>query len=437
MKSYYIKTLGCKVNRYESDGIATELEKNGYKKAKTIKDAEVCIINTCTVTSKAGMQSRQAIRKIANSNPSSKIIVTGCHAQIEPEKIELIENVDLIVDHRSKFQISDSLISKTILAETVLSSGLNRCEDSVFRSFKHTVKGEMTRAYLKIQDGCNAYCSYCIIPYARGESRSMPEDEVISNLKSLYSKGFTESILTGIHIGSWGLDFNEKSSFSALLSKINKTSDIPRIRISSIEPNELTDSIIDLSSDTTRFCDHFHIPLQSGDDEILKKMERPYNTESFKQLIKKINKKIPDASLGIDIIAGFPGETKDHFKNTYSFVENLNISYLHVFPYSPRKGTKAYSFTKKVNNQEVKARCSMLRNLSIKKKRAFEKKMINKTFKAVIQTKRDKRTKLLKATTSNYLSVLINGDDNIKGKIVDILPKKWDENNMLHGIISQ
>ena len=435
MKSYYIKTLGCKVNRYESDGIATELEKNGYKKAKTFKEAQVCIINTCTVTSKAGMQSRQAIRKIANSNPSAKIIVTGCHAQIEPEKIKSIENVDLIVDHKNKFQISDSLISKTIITEALPSSGSNRCKDSVFRSFRHTVKGEMTRAYLKIQDGCNAYCSYCIIPYARGKSRSMPEDEVITNLKSLYSMGFAEAILTGIHIGSWGLDFDKESSLSALLSKINKINNIPRIRISSIEPKELTESIIDLSSDTTKFCDHFHIPLQSGDDEILKKMERPYNTESFKQLITKINKKIPDASLGIDIIAGFPGETKDHFENTYSFIENLNISYLHVFPYSPRQGTKAYNFTERVNNQEVKARCSELRNLSIKKKRIFEKKMINKPLKAVIQTKRDKRTDLLKATTSNYLSVLIKGDDNIKRKIVDILPKKWDENNMMRGII--
>ncbi|MCK5097584.1 MAG: MiaB/RimO family radical SAM methylthiotransferase, partial [Desulfobacteraceae bacterium] len=294
----------------------------------------------------------------------------------------------------------------------------------------------MTRAYLKIQDGCNSYCSYCIIPYARGKSRSMQANEVITNLKNLYSKGFNEAILTGIHIGAWGLDLIKKSSLSDLLQKIMEKNDIPRIRISSIEPKELTDNIINLASDNTRLCDHFHIPLQSGDDEILKKMKRPYDTNFFKNLIEKINRQIPDASLGIDVIAGFPGETNDHFENTYSFIKDLKISYLHVFPYSPREGTKAFTFSEKVNSQEIKSRCSKLRKLSNKKKEVFENKMINKNFKAVIQTKRDKKTNLLKAITSNYLSVLIKGDDDIKGKIVDIIPKKWDENNKLHGILN-
>ena len=346
MKSFYIKTLGCKVNRYESDGIATELEENGFKKAKTIKDAQICIINTCTVTSKAGMQSRQAIRKIINSNPSAEIIVTGCHAQIEPEKIKAIENVDKIVSHKDKFQISNAVLSGTYLPFPES----NRCQDSVFRSFKHTVKGEMTRAYLKIQDGCNSYCSYCIIPYARGKSRSMSENEVITNLKSLYSKGFNEAILTGIHLGAWGRDLPQISSLSELFQKIIKEKKIPRIRISSIEPNELTDDIIGFTTENSRLCDHFHIPLQSGDDHILKMMKRPYDTAFFKDLIGKINKKLPMASLGLDVIAGFPGETKEHFENTYSFIKKLQISYLHVFPYSPRKGTKAYDFPLKINN---------------------------------------------------------------------------------------
>ncbi len=435
MKTYYIKTLGCKVNRYESDGIATDLEKNGFKKAKAIKDANVCIINTCTVTSKAGMQSRQAIRKIANDNPNAKIIVTGCHAQIEPEKIKLINNVDFIVDHKNKFKISNSLISNTFINQSNEESQFNKCTDSIFRSFKHLVTGEMTRAYLKIQDGCNAYCTYCIIPYARGKSRSMPEDEVIANLKSLYSKGFNEAVLTGIHIGAWGLDFQTKSNFSKLLSRIIKTKDLPRIRISSIEPRELTDNIIDFTKNTAKLCDHFHIPLQSGDDEILKKMKRPYDTKYFKQLIININKKIPDASIGIDVIAGFPGETDQNFENTYSFIENLQIAYLHVFPYSPRKGTKAYDFQNKVNTKKIKDRCAMLRKLSQIKKKNFEKSMLDKTLKAVIQTKNDKRTNMLKGITSNYLSILIKNDQDIKGKIVDIIPKKWDENNVLHGII--
>jgi threonylcarbamoyladenosine tRNA methylthiotransferase MtaB len=191
MKTFYIKTLGCKVNRYESDGIAAELTKNGYKKAKTINDAQICIVNTCTVTSKAGMQSRQAIRKITNANPSSKIIVTGCHAEIEPELIKAIDNVDEVIGHDNKFKISDSICKSLPFPEP------SRCDDPVFESFTHLVKGEMTRAYLKIQDGCNSYCSYCIIPYARGKSRSMPEDDIISNLHQLYLNGFNEAILPG------------------------------------------------------------------------------------------------------------------------------------------------------------------------------------------------------------------------------------------------
>lgn len=436
MKRFYIKTLGCKVNHYESDGIATELINNGFGKAKTIKNAQICIINTCTVTSKAGRQSRQAIRKIIKSNPSTKVIVTGCHAQIEPEKIRAIENVDEIVSHKDKFKIFDALISKDLSKNHFSFPEPNRCRDTVFRSFEHVVKGEMTRAYLKIQDGCNSYCSYCIIPYARGPSRSMSGDEVISNLKGLYSQDFEEAILTGIHLGTWGWDFTKKSSLSELFQKIFKTKDIPRVRISSIEPNELTNDIIDFASNPAKLCDHFHIPLQSGDDEILRKMKRPYDTNFFNKLISKINKKLPNVSIGIDVIAGFPGETLEHFKNTFAFIKELEISYIHVFPYSPRKGTKAYGFSDKVNNNEIKSRCSQLRKLSNKKKKNFEKQMINKKLTAIIQTKRDKKTNLLVAMTSNYLSVLVEGKDDIKRKIIDIIPEKWDENKKLHGIIN-
>jgi threonylcarbamoyladenosine tRNA methylthiotransferase MtaB len=435
VKTYYIKTLGCKVNRYESDGIATELENTGFKKAKRIQDAKICIINTCTVTSKAGMQSRQAIRKIAKSNPDAKIIVTGCHAQIEPDKINKIKQVDEIINHKNKFKISDYIASNNFPDGPNPSFESNICNDTDFQSFKHTVKGEMTRAYLKIQDGCNAYCSYCIIPYARGDSRSMQAAEVITNLKNLYSKGFKEAVLTGIHIGSWGLDFEKQSSFTDLLQRIILKKDIPRIRISSIEPMELTDSIIEFASDNAKLCDHFHIPLQSGDDVILKRMKRPYDTIFFKNLINKIHKKVPDASIGIDIIAGFPGETQEHFNRTYSFIKDLPITYLHVFPYSPREGTEAFDFPDRVNSKEIKLRCSLLRKMSKDKKLGFEKAMMNKSLKGIVQTKRDKKTKLLKVITSNYLSVLLDDTDNIKGKIIDIIPEKWDESMNLHGVL--
>ncbi len=427
MKTFYIKTLGCKVNRYESDGIATELIESGYKRAETIQDAQTCIINTCTVTSRAGMQSRQAIRKIIKTNPHAKIIVTGCHAEVEPGLINKIDNIDAVVGHENKFKIGEMVKTGSIIKED---------KKKGFKPFKHLVRGKMTRAYLKIQDGCNSCCTYCIIPRARGRSSSMEEKDIITNLKKLGLSGCNEAVLTGIHLGAWGRDLNPHLNFSSLLNNLMKLKSIPRLRISSIEPNELTDTIISLAKNSHKLCDHFHIPLQSGDDTILKKMKRPYDTIFFKSLIDKINTILPRVSIGLDVIAGFPGETEEHFINTYSFIKDLKISYLHVFPFSPRKGTKAFEFNGQVNNSIIKSRCSLLRKLSREKKKEFEKSMININLKGVVQTRRDKTTGLLVAVTSNYLSVLLKGDDDLKGKIIGIIPEKWDKDKRLHGKIN-
>ncbi len=438
MKNFFITTLGCKVNQYESDGIATKLELNGWKRKNDSKDADICIINTCAVTSKAAMQSRQTIRSIIRANPNAEIIVTGCYAQTAPDEIKKIKGVHCITGHKDKFNIADAVLlqEKNIIKNADQAKydllpfpKSNQCTDNRFYSFSPAVTGNMTRAYLKIQDGCNAFCTYCIVPYARGRSCSMPENDVIEHLETLKEKGYTEAVITGIHAGMYGLDFKKKSSLFMLLKKIDKLKPIHRIRLSSIEPRELTDDIIELASESSTICDHFHIPLQSGDDEILKRMKRSYDTEFFRNLILKIHSLMPYAAIGVDILQGFPGESEKAFKNTYDLIKKLPVSYLHVFPFSPRKGTPAFNYPDKVKPEILKYRCSVMRELGREKKRQFIKNNIGRKIESIIQNKRDKETGMLKAVTSNYLTVLVSGEDQLKRKIVEIILKRPESNN--------
>ncbi|OQY01854.1 MAG: tRNA (N(6)-L-threonylcarbamoyladenosine(37)-C(2))-methylthiotransferase MtaB [Desulfobacteraceae bacterium 4572_130] len=437
MKKFYIKTLGCKVNQYESDGIACELISHDLIKEKKPNNADICIINTCAVTSKASRQSRQAIRNIIKLNSKAKIIVTGCHAQTSFKKIMEIKNIDCITTHKDKFKIARAIIDKKKGLASIKVPQSNQCSNKIFHSFKPAVTGDKTRAYLKIQDGCNAFCTYCIVPYARGRSVSMQEDEVIEHLNLLNKLKYKEIIITGINLGAYGLDFKKKSSLFILLKKIAYLKPTRQIRLSSIEPKELTNDIITLVAQNDIFCNHFHIPLQSGDDKILKKMKRPYNTSLFKNLILKIHKKIPFAGIGIDILAGFPEETEKAFENTLSLINELPISYLHVFPFSSRKGTLAFNYKNKINPKVIKKRCSIIRQLGEKKTKEFKQKNIEKTLKAIIQKKRDYKTGKLKAVTSNYLNILVNGDNKLREKIVKIKIKKFDSNNHLHGEIKE
>lgn len=462
-KSFYIATLGCKVNQYESDGIASELLEGGWRITDRVEDADICIINTCAVTSRAAMQSRQQIRSIIRANPNAKIIVTGCHAQTEPDQIRKIENVDAVIGHQDKFTIAKNILnpveseiftsqSEIFISQDIVKNSqqppndsLQVCSADSFKSFKSAVAGSKTRAYLKIQDGCDAFCTYCIVPYSRGRSRSMPSDQVIENLLELSSKGYKEAILTGIHVGAYGLDFeNNKLSLNSsplteLLVQIDEIKPIHRVRLSSIEPTELTDQIIHLAAKSgSTLCDHFHIPLQSGDDSILKRMGRPYNVELFANLITKINNEIPNAAIGVDILEGFPGESDEAFANTFNLIQTLPVSYLHVFPFSPRKGTKAYNYPNKVNNQIVKDRCAALRELGSEKRRVFENNQIenrDRYLESIIQDKRDEQSGKLIAITSNYLSVLVDGSDSLKRQIVNISLNSRDKHNRLTGKI--
>ena len=435
MKKFHIETLGCKVNQYESDGIALGLEKQGWIKGGKKQKSDVFIINTCAVTSKASMQSRQVIRKIIRENPDAKVIVTGCHAQTDPDQIKKIEQVHQIVCHKDKNLIANHMASICENKSPLAFKKIDHSKANIFQSFEHAVKGEMTRAYLKIQDGCNAFCTYCIVPHARGSSVSMPQKEVFNHLRQLNDSGFKEVIITGIHTGMYGHDFKKKASLLQLLERINEKKPVHRIRLSSIEPGEINDGIINLATRENILCDHFHIPLQSGDDDILKKMKRPYDTSLFEETIHKIHEKIPSAGIGVDTLIGFPSETDKQFENTYQLIEKLPVTYLHVFPFSARKGTPAWHFGNKVDPQIIKQRCAKMRELDKTKRKAFINANLDKKLTGLVQHKLDVKTGMLKAVTSNYLMVFLYDSHDFGGKIIDLIPEQCDKDMNIIGKI--
>ena len=422
MQRFSIKSLGCKVNQCESEAIADALKKAGMEEISPTAHrpaSDVCIINTCTVTQKASMQSRQAIRQAIRANPEAEIIVTGCYAATEPDEIKRINGVHSIIANSRKNKIPKIILSDFEIKSHFTESDHQKkleCDNQVL--LPEPDFGKKTRPFLKVQDGCNAFCTYCIIPYARGRSKSMSPDQVLEKIGKISKKGFHEVVLTGIHLGVFGLDLKPASSLYDLLAKIEKAKPECRIRLSSIEPRELTDSIIKLVAKSDIFCHHFHIPLQSGDNFILERMNRPYDRELFRKLVLKIHELIPEAAIGVDILAGFPGETEEAFYNTYSLIKKLPVTYLHVFPFSPRKGTPAAGYPDQVSPQTLKLRTGMLRELGALKKQDFYSGFIGEKVKIIIEGKRTKNGEL-KGLTSNYIPVHVNGGDDLKHSIVE------------------
>ena len=419
MKRFIIKTLGCKVNQCESEGIGTALIESGYVQTDADDEAvDVVIVNTCTVTSKAGMQSRQAVRQAIRSYPGARIVVTGCHAQTAQEELATIDGVNWVVGNHDKHKIPDMLLDDAD-ALTIGTTPMVCCPDisttNRFEIVPGIAHGSRTRPFLKIQDGCNAFCTYCIVPHARGRSRSLPQEQVLQQIEQLGRLGYREVVLTGIHIGCYGQDLSPSISLYDLLCRIQDAGAIDRIRISSIEPAELTDDIIKLAAveDTMvgRLCRHFHIPLQSGDDQILGRMHRPYNRDYFRALVQGILGRVPDAAIGVDTLIGFPGETDEAFENTYALIKSLPVAYLHVFPFSARKGTPAFSFKQQVPTPVIKDRCSRMRQLGAEKRNAFYQRNVGKRVTVLVEETRNRVDGRLKGLTDNYLPVHFFGPD--------------------------
>jgi threonylcarbamoyladenosine tRNA methylthiotransferase MtaB len=419
MKSVSLHTLGCKLNYSETSSLLEKFRTNGFQIKEYGQDSDVFVLNTCSVTDTTDKECRQIVRSVLNSNPDTYVIVTGCYAQLQPEEIASISGVDLVLGSKEKLRLFDyvnGFEKKSI--SCVFTSPLNELTDFDYAYSSDT--DSRTRAFLKIQDGCDYSCSYCTIPLARGRSRSLAVSDVINNAKKLIDSGYKEIILTGVNTGDYRYETGvngdlKKFRLVDVLYGLDKL-DIPRIRISSIEPNLLSNEIIQLVKSSSKFCKHFHIPLQSGDDKILGLMKRRYNTELFSDLISRVNTEIPEAGIGVDIITGFPGESEESFIKTTDFIKELNISYLHVFTYSERKNTTALRLSGKVDISERKRRSKILRQISTEKKQGFFLKNKGKVHTVLLETEKEDGS--ISGFTGNYIKVRIPSNSNYENTLL-------------------
>ncbi len=354
------------------------------------------------------MQSRQTIRQAIKSHPNAVIIVTGCYAQAAPEEIAAIAGVDYIIGHYKKPQIA-KIVRELKHCESPKVDVQDLKSSFPFQDMPLTNFAGRTRPFLKIQDGCDAFCSYCIVPYARGRSRSLPPEILLERIKEMSGKGYREVVLTGIHLGKYGLDLTPATDLLQVLKRTESSPVNLRIRLSSIEPTEISDELIDLIANSGKICHHLHIPLQSGDDEILKRMNRRYSSRSYKDLIEKLALRIPDIGIGVDILAGFPGESDGCFKNTVSFIRELPVSYLHIFPFSRRSGTPACEFGNQIPPETIKKRRMALKRLDEEKRKAFYNRFLGQEVSVLVEETPDRMTGRLKGMTGNYIPVVLKG----------------------------
>ncbi|WP_291059097.1 tRNA (N(6)-L-threonylcarbamoyladenosine(37)-C(2))-methylthiotransferase MtaB, partial [Empedobacter sp. UBA1863] len=403
-KTVAFHTLGCKLNFSETSTIARNLKDNGYQKVEFTDSANVYVINTCSVTANADKECRTIVKNAMKANPEGFVVVVGCYAQLKPQEIAEMEGVDLVLGAAEKFNIAEYLDDINKKEETIVHSC--EIEEADFYVGSYSI-GDRTRAFLKVQDGCDYKCTYCTIPLARGISRSDTVENVIKNANEIAQKGIKEIVLTGVNIGDYGKgEFGNKKhehTFLELVQELDQVDAIERIRISSIEPNLLKNETIDFVSKSNRFVPHFHIPLQSGSDEILKKMKRRYLSNLYLDRVTKIREVMPNACIGVDVIVGFPGETEELFMETYNFLNELPISYLHVFTYSERDNTEAIEFEGVVDQGERKRRSKMLRILSEKKRQAFYQSQLNSTQKVLWE--HDNKDGKMFGFTENYVKV--------------------------------
>jgi len=428
MKKIAIHTLGCRANQLESSIISDEFTNLGWEIVKFSEIADVYIINTCTVTGKSDNESRYYARKARKTNPDSKIILCGCYTQVSPEEASRLQEVDLVLGNTEKLEVAELIANGKIFEQENKIFVSDIMQKTKFQDKVVFSASGRTRANIKVQDGCNFRCSYCIVPYARGKSRSNELYNVINQVEEITNKGFQELVLSGIHLGQWGLDLTPKTQLAQLIKEIEKVKTLKRYRLSSIDPMEFTDELINTITNSDKFCRHLHISLQSGNNGILKAMKRRYNVEYYTELIENLAKNIPDIAIGSDIIVGFPGETEEQFEDTYENLKKLPIRYIHVFSYSKRVGTPANLMENQVPENIKKERNKKLTALANTKNLAFRQNFIGKEFEALIEFGRDKETGLLKGLTDNFISVLVEGSDEFKNKIIKVKIKKVENN---------
>lgn len=410
-----IVTLGCKTNQFESAVMEEKLSAAGYEIIPFAEGAELVVVNTCTVTAATDSQSRNLIRRSYRLNKNVRIVVTGCYAQVRPSAFRHFPGVSLVLGNEEKNDLLGFLEHE---------AGVQRVHVSDIRAHSAGLSApaatspSRSRAFLQVQNGCDAFCSYCIIPYARGTSRSFPVASILRKVQSLAEQGFQEVVLTGIHLGDFGRRFSSPASFFDLVETLHRNSTIKRLRIGSIEPNELDARLIDMMADSEKICPHFHIPLQSGDDRVLERMRRPYNSRLFRDLVTKIHSRVPDVGVGVDVIVGFPGETEQQFQNTRDLIKSLPLSYLHVFPYSARPGTDAAGYCDQLPAPLIKERAACLRELAEYKKKIFMSKQLGKILKVVVEDV--EAAGMHQGLSGNYLKVLFPCSQELQREIVQV-----------------
>jgi len=433
MKRVGFYTLGCKVNQYDTESMINLFTEAGYKVVDFQEEADVYIINTCTVTHQGARKSRQITRRAKRRNPESIVAVVGCYPQVSPDEVLEVSGVDLIVGTEGRKEIVE-LIEQARLAKEPLNFVQNVMETEEFEEIPITESKERTRASLKIEDGCDRFCAYCIIPYTRGTVRSRDLSEAVAEAERLAQNGFEEIVLTGIHLGAYGEEKGEATDLISLIKELIRIPDLERIRLSSIEATEVSQELIDLIADEKKLCRHLHLPLQSGSNKVLKAMNRDYTTEEFAAKITQIREQIPEIAVTTDVMVGFPSETEEDFNTTYEFIKELGFSDLHVFKYSKREGTPAAKFDEQVHSRVKKKRSAKLRELGERMTEEYRDKFIGKGLDVMIEEERDHRTGLLTGLTDNYLKVMVDAEDSYQGELVPVKLVDTEENYLIGSI---
>ena len=414
MKKVAFITLGCKVNQYETNAMAQAFLQKKYEIVEATQKADIYIVNTCTVTNMSDRKSRQMLRKVKELNPKSIVVACGCYVQVAKEEIEKINEIDLILGNNEKKEIVET-VEKYIeenKKQTKIEDVMHQKEYVELGEVTYT---EKTRAVIKIQDGCDRFCTYCIIPYARGRVRSRKPEKVIEEIKKIAKTGIKEVVITGIHIASYGKDFEQDYALIDLLEQINKIEGIQRIRLGSIEPLLMTKEVINRLSKLEKICHHFHLSLQSGCDATLKRMNRRYTCEEFEKIVEILRKQYEDVILTTDIIVGFPGESEEEFEQTYKFLEKIKFYKMHIFKYSERKGTKAAQLPQQIDGKIKEQRSQKLIQLSNKNQEFYNKKYIGKEVEVLFE---EKKNGYYQGHTKNYILALMKSEKNLENKVI-------------------
>ena len=429
-------TLGCRTNQHDTAEMQTLLEKEGYSIVNSSETADVYVINTCTVTARSDYSSRLAVKKSLAINENATVVFTGCYAQLNPEDSAKMEGLDIVLGNADKLKIASVLKTKLKNNSLQKQSGLADIQmsdihaDREFQTLPVTQFQGRTKAFIKVQTGCDENCSFCTVVRARGSSASDARENILDNVRHAIDGGYKEITLTGINLGTWGMDFHSKETFSSLVEEIANLNGDFRVRLSSINPMEIDDHLIKLITQHEKICPHLHIPLQSGDTEILSKMRRNYNAEQYKHIVQRAAESITPLGLGADLIVGFPGESEESFELTRKLIEELPFSYLHVFSYSPRSGTEAHNFRNNIKNITKKERNLILSDLVKEKAYLFHKSFIGKKVTVLIE-ERKQADGLLKCHSEHYIPVRIDAKSSLQNQLVSVVIKEAQKNELI------